>query len=191
MGRIAVNGTGSSSTSRPSWLDFLLILGGTALSLILADWSGLQANETSQTPEFVRRVLLKHLPAMLFLPLGILLLWPVFYGTQRLAGRQPHLSAGEWLCGVAWLGAVVLTVWIAWQYWGTPPELLRPAAFKGQVFVGYAVGVLALAGVATLIGVINLIGRWTQPWTHTLALVLVMWPVLPLAAMWAWKLEVK
>jgi hypothetical protein len=86
---------------------------------------------------------------------------------------------------------VALTVWIAWQHWGTPPELLRPATFKSHVFVGYAVGVLSLASVAVLIGVINLIGRWSKPWTHTFALVLVVWPVLPLAALWAWRIEVK
>jgi len=189
--RQAANGATGSAVSRPTWLDFFLILVGCAASLVLTDWSGFHAHETRQTPELARRLLLGHLPALLFLPLGILLFWPVFYATQRLGGRQPHLTAGEWLWGVAWLGALALTVWIAWQHWGAPPEILRPSTFKVHVFVGYAVGVLALAGVAVLIGIVNLIGRWSQPWTHTFSLVLVVWPVLPLAALWAWKIELK
>ena len=50
---------------------------------------------------------------------------------------------------------------------------------------------IPVTGGMILIGVINLIGRWSQPWTHTFALVLVIWPVLPLAALWAWRIEVK
>jgi hypothetical protein len=179
------------SSTRPSWLDYFLILAGMASSLLLTEWSGFQAVETAQTPELVRKLLLRHLPALLFLPLGILLFWPVFYGTQRLAGRPQHLTAGEWLWGVAWLGAVAFIAWIVWQYWGTPPEPLRPASFKQHVFVGYAVGVLALAALGILIGIINLIGRWSQPWTHTFSLVLTTWPIVPLAALWLWKVEMR
>src|SRR5262249_22827588 len=135
--------------------------------------------------------LLASLPHMLFLPVGVLLLWPLFYLTQRLAGRTQPLSAGEWLWGVAWLGVLVLTAWILWQAMGTPPEVLHPTNFKGHVFVGYAVGVLALAALALLIGLADMIGRWGQPWTHHCCLALVLWPTLPLLVLMLGKIELK
>jgi hypothetical protein len=175
---------------RPLWLDFFLILLGCAVSLLLTEISGLHAHATSETPAEVR-LLLPLLPRLLLLPVGILLFWPLFYLTQKIAGRKQPLSAGEWLWGVAWLGAVTLTVWICWQAWGTPPEALRPENFAKQVFVGYAVGVLALASFALIIGLVDMIGRWGQPWTHHLCLALLMWPQLPLLALLLWKIEIK
>jgi hypothetical protein len=176
---------------RPTWLDFILILAGCSLSLLLTDLSGFQARETAATPLAAAQLALRPLPYMLFLPLGILLLWPLFYMVQRLGGRRQALSSGEWLWGFAWLAAVLLTGWIAWQYWGTPPEQLRPEHFKGHVFVGYAVGVLSMGALALLIGLVNLVGRWQQPWTHSFCLALLMWPALPLGALLLWGIELK
>jgi hypothetical protein len=177
--------------SRPTGLDFFLILVGCTLSLLLADLSGFRAQPTGTTPPWAAALLRRSLPSMLFLPLGILLLWPLFYLTQRIAGRAQPITVGEWLWGVAWLGAVLLTAWVAWQAWGTPPEFLSPETFKGRVFVGYAVATLAFAAVALLTGLVDLIGRWGRPWTHHLALALLLWPVLPLLALLAWKIEIQ
>ena len=175
--------------SRPLWVDFFLIFLGCGLSHFLAEMSGFKALRTDDTPGAVKDDLLLALPRLLFLPLGVLLFWPMFYLTQRLAGRKHPLSAGEWLWGVAWLGAVVLTTWIAWQAWGTPPEFLRPENCKVQIFVGYVVGTMALTGFALLIGLVDLIGRWGQPWTHHCCLALVMWPLVPLAAGLLWHVK--
>src|SRR5688500_14536066 len=100
---------------RPNWLDYLLILVGVALSLVLTDLSGYRALPTADTPAAVSGVALRSVPHMLFLPLGILLLWPLFYLTQKMAGRTEPLTPAEWLWGVAWLAAVALAVWICWQ----------------------------------------------------------------------------
>ncbi|MCC6420101.1 MAG: hypothetical protein IT429_17845 [Gemmataceae bacterium] len=169
--------------TRPLWLDFILILAGCWLSFLLTDMSGFQAARTSDTPGFVGDFLLKWILHALFLPLGVILLWPAFWVTQWFADRPDPLSAGEWLWGVAWLGAVVLTGWIIWQYAAPTslPEGMQSATFKGRVFVGYSLAMLALAAVALVIGVIDLFARWGQPWTHHCCLALLMWPVLPLA----------
>ncbi len=180
--------------SRPSWFDFFLILVGFALSLLLTDLSNFEALPSEATPAPVARLLRSEchsLPYLLFLPLGVLLLWPVFYLTQRVGGRQQSLTAGEWLWGVAWVAAVTLTAWIAWQFWGTPPEFLQPTNFKVKVFVGYSIAALALAGIALLIGLASLFSRGRLPWTHSLCLALLMWPALPLLAVLLWKIELR
>src|SRR6516164_3779724 len=114
---------------RPVWLDFFLILVGCALSLVLTDLAAFRAEPTPDSPSWLtadaeaarpgaavpQRSLLNWLPHLLFLPLGVLLFWPAFYLTQRMGGRTVNLSIGEWLWGLTWLGAVVLTVWIVWQ----------------------------------------------------------------------------
>ncbi|HYT88015.1 MAG TPA: hypothetical protein VEL76_04790 [Gemmataceae bacterium] len=180
--------------SRPLWFDFFLIMLGCALSHFLADWSrfvALPSDTPGETPESVKELLLPSLPRLLFLPLGVLLFWPIFYLTQRLAGRKQALSAGEWLWGVAWLGAVLLSVWIVWQRWGpnSLPGFLDPENCRRTIFVSYVVGSMALAAVALLIGLIDLIGRWGQPWTHHCCLALVMWPLVPLAVGLLWHVK--
>jgi hypothetical protein len=179
--------------SRPLWFDFILILTGCAVSLVLTSLSGFRAHETTETPSLVTgRPFLDAIPSILFLPLGLLLLWPFFYLTQRLGGRKQHLTAGEWLWGVAWLGAVALTVvWIVWLVSDRPTAFLGLEDFKKQLFVGYAIASLALASFALLIGLVDLIGRWGQPWTHHFVLALLMWPALPLLFLLLWNIEMK
>lgn len=177
--------------SRPRFLDYFLMFCGVGLSLWLAELSGFQAQPTASTPPEIPLTALKLLPLLLFLPLGVVLFWPVFYTTQRIFGRPLSLTAGEWLWGVSWLITVALTTWIVWQGMGTPPEALQPAAAKGYAFVGYAVASMSLAAIAVLLFLVDLIGRWTQPWTHQLSLVLALWPVLPLIALLVWKIELK
>src|SRR5207253_2405473 len=108
--------------------------------------------------------LLGILPALLFLPLGVILLWPLFYTTQRLLGRPQHLTAGEWLWGVAWLLTLALGGWIAWKHWGAPPEALVSVSFKKYVVVGYVLASLSLGVFALLTLLVGLVGRWPQPW---------------------------
>jgi hypothetical protein len=175
---------------RPTWFDYVFILMGCGLSMALTDLSRFEAHATAGSPALPALVL-RWLPHLLFLPLGLLLLWPLFFLTQKCAGRVHPLTPAEWLWGVAWLGAVALTVWIAWQFWGTPPEFLTPASFKGTAFVGYALAMLAMGAVGIVIGLVDLIGRWPRPWTHPFCLALVMWPSLPLLALLLWHLELK
>src|SRR5262245_46826097 len=105
---------------RPNWFDFLLILLGCALSLLLTDLSSFRAQPRESTPTWLaeplqrapkdatpdvllagsQRTVLGLLPYLLFLPLGILLLWPLFYFKQRLGGRTQGPTAGEWLWGL-------------------------------------------------------------------------------------------
>jgi hypothetical protein len=175
--------------SRPTWLDYLFMLSGCGLSLFLAEVSGLRASGGEILPPALGQPLLNVLPALLLLPVGIILLWPLFYATQLVMGRPQHMTIGEWLWGVAWLLALALTAWIAWKFWGSPPEMLVSAAIKKHVIVGYILAVLSLGGIALLLALVDLIGRWPQPWTHVFGLALLLWPALPLAALWAWEIR--
>jgi hypothetical protein len=181
---------------RPTRLDYFLILLGVALSLALAELSGYQARIPHNAPEWVPDIVCRLLPTFLFLPLGVVLFWPVFYITQRVLGRPQALTLGEWLWGVAWLGAVSLVVWITCLALASATEgvftpEVRNAAFsaevKAAVFTGYAIGALTLAAVALLLNVLDLVGRKRKPWTHAFGLVLMLWPALPLAGLLAWK----
>src|SRR5262249_35422453 len=155
---------------RPGFVDYVLLLCGCALSLLLVEWSGLRAVPVQEVGPGAETVL-RLLPHLLFLPLGIILLWPLFYATQRLGGRDTGLSAGEWVWGLAWLGAIVLTAWFAWRHFGSAADADK---IKRGVLVGYAVAVASLGLIALVIGLIDLIGRWPQPWTHQLCLALMI-----------------
>jgi hypothetical protein len=186
---------------RPKWHDFILILLGFSLSLLLADMSGLQAAPGENTPawwgtEPAARLLLHRLPSLLFLPVGVLLFWPLFYLNQRMAGRHQPITVGEWLGWVVWLAALALaglivTAWFVWQRGESVSAFFEPETFKYRLFVGYAVGILSLAAVALLIGVVDLFARWPRSWTHTCVLALVMWPALPLLALLVWKIQMR
>ena len=174
--------------TRPTWLDYVLLLTGCTLSLLLAQLSGLEAMPTPETPANAYLPLVALLPQILFLPLGVILLWPLLYSTQRLTGRDQPLTAGEWLLGLAWLAALVLAGGIVWQHWGTLPELLGDY-LREYLVVGHLLGALALAALAAVVWLIDLFGRWSQPWTDRLGLALLMWPAAPLALLWFWHIE--
>jgi hypothetical protein len=186
---------------RPKWHDFLLLLLGISGSLLLTDMSGFRAAPGENTPawwgtEPAAVLLLHRLPHLLFLPVGVLLLWPLFYLNQRIAGRHQPITVGEWLGWVTWLAALafvglIVLAWIVWQRSGTVPAAFEPETFKFRLFVGYAVGTLSLAAVALLIGVVDLFGRWPRSWTHTCVLALVMWPALPLLLLLLWKIQLR
>ncbi len=186
---------------RPKWHDFILFLIGISLSLLLTDMSTISAAPGENTPpwwstELFGRLLLKRLPDLLFLPVGVLLLWPLFYLNQKMAGRHQPLTVGEWLWWVTWLAAVALAglivlAWFTWQRGTNIPTFFEPEKFKYGLFVGYAIGTLALAALALLIGVVDLFGRWPRSWTHNCVLALVMWPALPLLALLVWKIQIR
>jgi hypothetical protein len=169
--------------SRPRWADYFLILCGSALSLFLAEMSGLKAIPAGASPGPLLQMVARLEPALLFLPQGIVLLWPLFYATQRLLGRQQALTAGEWLWGLAWLVMVLFTGWIAWRLFGATPDVHR------HVITGYLVYAVAMAAIALILTFIGLVGRWKQPWTHHFSLVLMLWPALPLAILWLGKIK--
>jgi hypothetical protein len=170
--------------SRPRLLDYALILAGCSLSLLLADLSGWRAVAAGDASTPLLQAFLKIVPHMLFLPVGVLLFWPLFYATQKVLGRQQTLSAGEWLWGLAWLADLALTAWIAWQALGAPPEFLVAPGFRRGVLIGYVISVLALAVICVILALVGLVFRWQQPWTHSFGLMLMIWPVSPLAALW-------
>src|SRR5262245_427879 len=97
-----------SPASRPTLLDYLLILGGCATSSFLASFAG---PPRTIEPENIPFAVAESVPAVLVelvaLSQGVVLLWPLFYGLQWLRGRPQSLTAGEWLWGVAWLGTVL------------------------------------------------------------------------------------
>jgi hypothetical protein len=166
-------------------VDYFLILLGASLSVFLLQIGGPLPMPKADTPEWVSTHLLPLLPVMMYLPQGILLLWPLFYLGQRLRGRPQALSAGEWLWGVAWIGTLLLTAWVSWMRWGTPPEFAEDLQFPPQAIWTIIVSPV-MAAIALAIGVINLFARWKQTWTHTFGLVLLLWPVLPLSGLLLW-----
>jgi hypothetical protein len=193
------------AVSRPTGVDYLLILVGCSLSIFLAQVSRPVPRPQANAPAWVVETLLEfppdqrgnlpELPAdqprafpvlilMLLLPQGVILLWPLFYTLQRLRGRPQTLSAGEWLWGVAWLGTVLLTAWTLWLHW-SPPDFAKDLLYSPQAI--WTVLVLpSMALIAFIIGLVSLIARWKQTWTHTFGLVLILWPVFPMAGLFLW-----
>src|SRR5947209_15815847 len=119
--------------SRPTLVDFLLLLAGVSLSAFAAPYSGLRVEPQPDVPPFVPPQLLQALPTFLLLPLGPLLLWPLFYGTQWVLGRRQPLTWGEWLWGISWLGHLLLIGWVAWATLGEPPAFLNPEPYRPPV----------------------------------------------------------
>jgi hypothetical protein len=169
--------------SRPTWFDFLLLPAGFAGSVLLGQLSGFRATRMAETPPGLPDWLVAILPLWLFLPVGPILLWPIFYLTQRLAGRSQALSWGEWLLGLAWLAGLVLAGGIIWQAWGTLPGFLAERLPRYLV-LGHMLGGLSLGGLAVVLLLVDLAGRWPQPWTHRLSLGLLIWQLAPLALLW-------
>lgn len=168
--------------TRPRTLDFLLLCCGVGLSVFLAGLSGLQAGPPESAP--LHATLLKVFPTLLLLPAGVLLLWPVFYTTQKIVGRRQELTLAEWLWGLAWLETLALAAWILLKGLGTAPEFMNSAGFQNALLLGHVIFLVSTGALAALLYVVGLFGRWAVPWTHTLGLALLMWPLLPLG-LWA------
>jgi hypothetical protein len=159
--------------------------------MLLGEMSGLRAEPASVNPPRITQFVVRIIPHLLLLPLGIILFWPVFFATQKLFGRQQGMTVGEWLWGLAWLATLLLSGWIAWKTLGTLPEFLSGRGFHKGVVVGYSIFVLATAVIAAIVVLVDLAARWQQPWTHQLSLVLMIWPVVPLAAVWLGNIKLE
>jgi hypothetical protein len=127
------------------------------------------------------RYLVLTLPDLLRLPEGIVLLWPIFHTLQRITGRRQGLTSGEWLWVFSWLGVAALTGLAAWSHWGSLPEFLARQA-SWPIVIWYVILAPSMSLIAVLVLLFGILGRWQLPWTHSLGLVLVIWPVVPLAA---------
>src|SRR5262249_42050743 len=138
----------ATPVSRPTPVDYLLVFFGCGLSLYMNQISGPRPEAKDTIPLWIQQDLLPHLPALLLLPQGIILLWPMFYGTQRLLGRRLPLSAGECLGGVAGLGTVLIPGWVLGPHRGTLPafaeNLDSPPQFLWTIIAGTAMAVTAL-----------------------------------------------
>lgn len=159
------------------------------LSALLGHLSGLRVETGSHNAWLLAWAQL--FPVFLFVPVGIILLWPVFFATQKLFGRPQGLTSGEWLLGLAWLGAVAMLVWVAWKASGTAPEALTADGFKQVVVLVYVLFMLSMGAVGLVLLLVGVVGRWSQPWTHTLALALLMWPAVPLLLLWLFNLKLE
>jgi len=174
--------TRSAPSSRPTLVDYLLLMIGFALSSVLY----VQLRQPSATPgpnaaHAALRDLLAALPA---------LLWPLFLATQRLLGRKQGLTVAEWLWVFAWLGTATMIGLGAWNRWGTVPEFLRDYRVY-PALVWYVILVPSMALIALLAALFGVFSGSQRPWTHNLAIVLLAWPVLPLAGLLALSNQVE
>jgi hypothetical protein len=179
-------GKPSPEFTRPRFPDYVLMLVGVALSVFLADFSGLHARPSQLTYSTLVGALARVFPALLFLSLGVVLFWPIFYLNQKILGRRQELTWAEWLWGLAWIGSLILAVWIAVRGLGSSAE-----AVPTGVVLAYVLFDLSLGALAAVLFIVGLLGRWAVPWTHTFGLALLTWPLLPLAAWWLLGLKLE
>jgi hypothetical protein len=174
--------------NRPGLLDCFLLLCGPALSLCLCRVPLFDVKPNGNITDPLVLSFLPLLPTLLRLTEGIILLWPFFFAGQRLRGRTQGLTAVEWLWIFAWPGVATLNALVNANQWVPTPDALLP--YKDYLFywpqlAWYVLVVPSLALVALLIGLLVLFGREPPLWTHVFGLALLVWPVLPLAAILA------
>jgi len=178
---------------RPTLIDWLFLLTGCGASLLLSTLPSPRPEPAGAAFDSVwLGRLATTLPALMHLPEGVILLGPFFYLGQRLLGRAPGITTGEWLWIFAWPGVALVNGLAAWRLAidsgaTALPDFLAPHAvylFYWPAMVWYVLLVPSLAVVALLVGLFGMFGR-TPPWTHSLGVVLVVWPVVPLAGILA------
>lgn len=186
--------------SRPTLVEYFLLLVGCALSFYLITLDHpkgqlgavaakqderylghLKVEPASSVTSPALRFLVLTLPDLMRLPEGIILLWPLLHGIQRIMGRREGLTSAEWLWVFSWLGTALITGMALWTRFGSVPEWIATHASWPPV-VWYVILVPSMALIAGLILLFGLLGRWQLPWTHNFGLVLIIWPALPLAA---------
>jgi hypothetical protein len=168
---------------RPLVVDYLFLLVGASLSLYLVQLGPWRAEANSGLSPALHD-LVAFLPAVIRLPEGILLMWPVFFGTQRLRRRAEGLTAIEWLWVISWVGVALLAGLTVWQAAGNLPDFLQSHAGLPRK-LWYLIFVPSMAVLALCIGLGGLVRRVPRPWTHALAFVLILWPIAPLAGVLA------
>lgn len=174
--------------SCPRIVDYLLIWAGVGASAGLVELIELRAAVRTPETGTLLQVLLHALPTGLLLPVGIILMWPLFYTTQWLCGRRQGLTLGEWLLGLAWLAALAFTIWAIGK--GTGSYLTDPD-FKQYAVLGYMLFMISMGALAVLIWLVCLVSRTPRPWTHTLSLSLMIWPAVPLLIVWAGSIKLE
>jgi len=178
--------------SRPRLFDWLILFAGIGASAYLAKMTGLVMTlPPAIEPNAALQTLLDILPMLLFLPVGVVLCWPIFYATQWVCGRRQSLTMGEWLLGLAWLAALVFTGWCVGKGTGSLPELVTDADFKRHAVTGYVIFMFSMGALALVIWLVGLLGRRRQPWTHTLGLALMIWPAVPLLIVWLGNIKME
>jgi hypothetical protein len=158
-------------------------LTGAAVSLFLLQLPLVRVQATSSSHDAVWITAL--LEQMLRLPEGIILMWPLFFGIQRLLGRTQGLTLMEWLWVFAWVGTAVLAGAGAWNRWaGIPADVLQ-GVVRSACLLWYVILIPSMALLALVIALLSVVSRVPPPWTHYFGVVLVIWPVLPLAGILA------
>jgi probable H4MPT-linked C1 transfer pathway protein len=168
--------------SRPTLLDYLLLLLGCGVSLYLVRLGPLWVEPGEHvTGPVLAEVVATFLPTVMRLPEGVLLLGPVFFVLQVVLGRRQGPTGAEWLWVLAWLGTAGLTGLSAWARTDTVPEMIQPYVHK-PLLLWYLIFVPAMAALALVLAVLGLASSVPKPWTHQLGLALILWPALPLGA---------
>jgi hypothetical protein len=159
---------------------FLLVLGFAASSVLYLLFRQPSVEPGPNATQRVVQDLVAILPALIRLPEGVILLWPLFLAIQRILGRKQGLTVVEWLWVFAWLGTALLTGLAAWNRWGRVPEFLREY-WSYPALVWYVILVPSMALIALLAALIGSFSGGRRPWTHSLGFVVILWPVLPLS----------
>ena len=170
--------------SRPTLVDYFLLVLGFALSTYLTRVGPLpvEAREIVADPRLQTAV--TYLPDVMRLPEGVLLLGPLFLITQFVMGRRQGLTSIEWLWVLSWLGVVVLSGLTAWRNVIPFPDAVLPyIALVPRLW--YVLLVPSMAALAVVLRLLGLFSRRPAPWTYSFGLVLLVWPVLPLAGILA------
>jgi hypothetical protein len=168
--------------TRPTFVDYAFLLAGFALSQALMRASLFQVEPAPGLPEAARGLVALS-PQLLRMTEGVVLMWPVFFGVQRLLGRTQGLTAVEWLWVIAWVGTAAVSGLAAWNRWSPLPPAPE-AAVRWAVLLWYAVLVPSVAALALAAGALGVFWR-AQPWTSQFGVALLAWPALPLAGIWA------
>jgi hypothetical protein len=163
----------AADVSRPALVDHLAVLAGAALSVYLMRLAPMTAEPTNPLPPRVAQAF-DFLVVLIRLPEGVVLLWPFFYATQWFS-RSGGLTAGEWLWLLCWAGVLLLTALTVWGSLLGFPESVQPYADKPRL-LWYMLLTPALAALALAVLVVDLFRSSKPPWTHHLALALLLWP---------------
>lgn len=178
--------TPAAATPRPTLVDYFLLLAGAGLSVYLAWITPIWAKPKDTASTFQREIVPTIIPMAMRVTEGIVLMWPLLYGMQRLRGRWESLTAAEWLWVIAWVGIALLTCLGLWARYGPDslPEFLKEHVAK-PLLLWYWAFVPALAGLAVIFALVGMVSRAPSPWTHTFSIALMLWPALPLAVVHA------
>jgi hypothetical protein len=161
--------------SRPSFFDYLFLLGGVGLSLYLMNLAPIRAEPDGPRDKHLT-ALVQFLPSLMRIPEGVILLWPLFFATQW-PGRSRGLTLGEWLWLLAWAAMTLITSLTVWEALSGLPGWLAPHATKPRL-LWYALFAPALGGLALVFLMVSLF-RSPAPWTQNFGLALLTWTAGP------------